>query len=186
MKITRAVLEHKGAEYVPPPGITFTEKPPDYAAYSDEQMVRVALAAADITAALNAGMVRFKYWAVIKQRMRLAFGTRNTALFSYAFKGGSVGHRTGLVAYWDFMVMPGKGGSQWRSFYVANVQMEPRGVLNFPNAPQALLPPEADRADTGRQSAVKRGKGAIGRPGVYPGAPPMLLPPEEDRAASGG
>jgi hypothetical protein len=107
-----------------PPGIVLLsaedgEDMPDYAALSAEDRAYVALATEDIRAKLRKSIVRFSYRAKIKKRLRMAVGTTNTAFFTYAFKGGRK-PPFGLVAYWDFTVIP-IAGSQWRSFWVTSL-----------------------------------------------------------------
>lgn len=162
--------------YEPPAGTSFVEEEPDYSAYTPEQRQRVEMAVEGITAALDAGYLRFKFYAVIKKRMRLAFGTRNTALFSYAFKGGGPPMRFGLVAYWDFLV-PSVKGSQWRSFYIANVSNEGRGVLTWPNRPRGVLAgPNVAGNSVDMPSANLKPYTPI--PPRWPGKPPELDAPD--------
>jgi hypothetical protein len=126
----------------------FTDE--EYSALSPDARKLLHLSTRTIRARLDEGVVDFKYFAVIKRRIRRATGTRNTALFTYTFKGGRGPRKFGLLPYWDFTVAR-VNGSQWRSFYIKNLRVDRQDAVTrddvardvpalFPDAPRRRRP----------------------------------------------
>jgi hypothetical protein len=76
---------------------------------------RIAMAAT-VVSALDDGAVFFTFIKKTTGKTRNAKGTRNKALYTYSFRGGSAPKAPGLFRYWDFEK------NAWRSFYIDRVQ----------------------------------------------------------------